>query len=323
MADFDVFNGDADGICALLQLRQAEPRDDATLITGVKRDIALLYRVSAASGDRVCVLDVSLDKNRDALSRVLEAGASVWYCDHHYAGELPATAALETHINTEPTVCTSLLVNGYLAGAGRAWAVVGTFGDNLRESAQRLARPLQLSSAALNELENLGIYINYNGYGSELAELHFHPVDLYRELLPYPDPQAFMRDNRDTFEKLEGGYHEDLAAARAIQPEHADAAAAVLLLPDAPWARRVSGVYGNVLANEYPDRAHAVVTEKPGGGLLVSVRAPLSNRTGADVFCRQYPTGGGRSAAAGINNLAADQLSGFVSSFAAFYKNIH
>src|SRR6056297_1976133 len=159
MADFDVFNGDADGICALLQLRQSEPRD-ASLVTGVKRDISLLDRVSAATGDRVCVLDVSLDKNREALARVLEAGAAVWYCDHHYAGDIPESGALETHINTESTVCTSLLVNGHLAGAGRAWAVVGTFGDNLRESAERLARPLELSVRALAELENLGIYIN-------------------------------------------------------------------------------------------------------------------------------------------------------------------
>ena len=27
MADYDLFNGDADGICALLQLRFAEPRE--------------------------------------------------------------------------------------------------------------------------------------------------------------------------------------------------------------------------------------------------------------------------------------------------------
>lgn len=320
MADFDVFNGDADGICALLQLRQAEPRE-ATLVTGVKRDIALLDRVSAACGDRVCVLDLSLDKNRDALGRLLEVGASVWYCDHHYAGDIPVSSALETHINTESTVCTSLLVNGYLAGAGRAWAVVGTFGDNLRESAQRLARPLDLSAAGMQQLENLGIYINYNGYGSDLAELHFHPGDLYRELLPYTDPFTFMRDNRDTFDRLEGGYHADLAAARSVSAEHADDPAAVYVLPDAPWARRVSGVFGNALANEHPQRAHAVVTEKPGGGLLVSVRAPLSNRTGADVFCRQYPTGGGRAAAAGINNLATDQLPAFVDAFAAFYRD--
>ena len=38
----DVFNGDADGLCALHQLRLAEPLADAQLVTGVKRDIALL-----------------------------------------------------------------------------------------------------------------------------------------------------------------------------------------------------------------------------------------------------------------------------------------
>ena len=44
--NYDVFNGDADGICALLQLRLAEPRE-AQLVTGVKRDINLLSRVEA------------------------------------------------------------------------------------------------------------------------------------------------------------------------------------------------------------------------------------------------------------------------------------
>ena len=44
MSDYDVFNGDADGICALTQLRLAEPRPTATLVTGVKRDIDLLQK---------------------------------------------------------------------------------------------------------------------------------------------------------------------------------------------------------------------------------------------------------------------------------------
>ena len=44
MTDYDVFNGDADGICSLVQLRQIEPRD-AVLITGIKRDITLLSQV--------------------------------------------------------------------------------------------------------------------------------------------------------------------------------------------------------------------------------------------------------------------------------------
>ncbi|MGB0765140.1 MAG: DHH family phosphoesterase, partial [Luminiphilus sp.] len=45
MTHFDVFNGDADGICALLQLRQADARP-SQLVTGVKRDISLLERVA-------------------------------------------------------------------------------------------------------------------------------------------------------------------------------------------------------------------------------------------------------------------------------------
>ena len=60
--NYDIFNGDADGICALLQLRKAEPRD-AVLITGVKRDINLLAKVDAAAGDQITVLDVSMDTN--------------------------------------------------------------------------------------------------------------------------------------------------------------------------------------------------------------------------------------------------------------------
>ena len=57
MTVYDVFNGDADGICALLQLRQAEPIQ-SQLITGVKRDIKLLAKVDAVQGDQVNVLDV-------------------------------------------------------------------------------------------------------------------------------------------------------------------------------------------------------------------------------------------------------------------------
>ena len=67
----------------------------------------------------------------------------------------------------------------------------------------------------------------------------------------------------------------------------------------------MSGVYGNDLANQSPDRAHAVLTDIDGG-YLVSVRAPLNNRSGADEVCRQFDTGGGRAAAAGINKLPHD-----------------
>ncbi len=318
MTHFDVFNGDADGICALTQLRQAEPRE-ATLITGVKRDINLLERVDASAGSLVTVLDVSLDKNRAGLERVLEAGAEVFYCDHHFAGEIPAHGNLQTRINTAPDVCTSLLVNGYLDGACLEWAIVGTFGDNLKESAQRLARPLGLSEATLQHLENLGVYINYNGYGPSLEDLHFDPAELYRLVSCYASPLDFMSDGQVHFQKLEHGYRQDMAAAAALVPEYEDGAVAAFLLPDEAWARRVSGVYSNDLANRHPARGHAVITAKANGNYLVSVRAPLENKTGADELCMKFPTGGGRSAAAGVNDLPADMLAEFIDTFAGFY----
>ena len=318
MIHFDVFNGDADGLCALTQLRNAEPRE-AELVTGVKRDINLLDRVEATAGSQVTVLDVSLDKNRAGLERVLEAGAEVFYCDHHFAGDIPRSDRLQAVINTAPDVCTSILVNEHLNGAFREWAVVGAFGDNLQDSARRIARPLALDESRLQQLENLGIYINYNGYGSNLADLHFEPAELYRLISPYASPFDFMSDGRAHFARLEQGYKQDMASAESLAPEYKDDAVALFMLPDEPWARRVSGVYSNDLANSDPARAHAVLTTKANGCYLVSVRAPLDNKTGADELCMKFPTGGGRKAAAGVNDLPADMLQEFIDTFAAFY----
>jgi hypothetical protein len=99
MADIDIFNGDADGICALTQLRNADPRQ-STLITGVKRDIALVAKAEVAEGDRITALDISFDKNRDGVVKALEAGAEVLYVDHHFAGEVPESDRLTTIIDT-------------------------------------------------------------------------------------------------------------------------------------------------------------------------------------------------------------------------------
>ena len=319
MADYDVFNGDADGICALLQLRNAEERD-STLITGVKRDQALVKHVAAAPGDRVTVLDVAMEKNTDALTTVLNSGASVFYVDHHWPGDVPEHDHLEAIIDEAPDTCTSLLVNRYLEDRFALWAVTGAFGDNLREPALALGRKLQTPPATLEKLENLGIYINYNGYGSALEDLHFHPRELFSLMRPFPDPMAFMAGDRETFGKLETGYHEDMGNARALKPDTATDSTAVFMLPPEPWSRRVSGVFGNALTNDFPERAHAIVTENSDGTLVISVRAPLSNRTGAGELCKQFPTGGGRAAAAGINKLPADQLSAFIDTFTRHYR---
>jgi len=319
MADFDVFNGDADGICALTQLRLAEPRQ-SSLITGVKRNISLLKTVAARPGDRITVLDISMDKNRPDLERLLRDGAKVFYVDHHFSGAIPETGKLTALINEAPDTCTSLLVNQHLRNAFAAWAVVGAFGDNLNQQAETLADVvLQYSDTDLRQLQKLGIYINYNGYGASVDDLYIPPAELFRRTSLYTDPLEFIHLDNEYFDKLENGYHSDMAAAADIAAEKTSDTTAVFILPNEAWARRVSGVFSNQLTNGHPDRAHAVLTETSQGEYLVSVRAPLNNRQGAADLCRRFPTGGGRAAAAGINNLPARMLADFIDAFEASY----
>ncbi len=310
MTVFDVFNGDADGICALHQLRLNAPTE-SVLVTGVKRDIQLLNGLNVEQGDQVNVMDISLDKNREGLLSVLEQGANVIYFDHHFAGEIPAHANLETHIDTSADTCSSLLVNEYLHGKYLPWAVTAAFGDNLFESAVTAAKPLNLNDTQLESLKALGTYINYNGYGAVLEDLHFTPSDLYMAIKPYQDPFAFIQEAPE-YNTLEQGYLQDIDSAAVVKPELEKDAFAIFILPDAAWARRVSGVFANQMAQDHQGRAHAILSEKSDGSYLVSVRAPLSNKVGADDVCRQFPSGGGRKAAAGINNLPKAEFEHFI-----------
>ena len=316
---WDVFNGDADGICALLQLRLAEPID-SQLITGTKRDIALLDRVEAHADHKITVLDVSLDKNRDDLQRILDAGCDVFYVDHHFSGDIPNSSSLKTLINETPDVCTSLLVNQHLKGAYIRWAIVGAFGDNLKKSACGLAKSDNLSESELAKLEVLGILINYNGYGSSVSDLHYHPADLFKLMLPYKNPLDFISNCEHVYEKLENGYEGDFRSAENADILFSNNAVAIYVLPNEAWARRVSGVFGNHLANLHPDRGHAILTSKADGSYLVSVRAPLRNKKGAAELCRKFPTGGGREAAAGINDLPELLVQDFISQFRRQYS---
>ena len=319
MATIDIFNGDADGICALMQLRLAVPKD-SRLVTGVKRDIALVEKADIQAGDDVTILDISMEKNATALRAALDHGARCFYVDHHFAGDIHDSPNLTALIDMAPDICTSLLVNNHLQGAHAEWAVVGAFGDNLQASAQALSRSLSIEQTQQALLEKLGRYINYNGYGASVEDLHFAPAALYRLLASYHTPLGFIEEDRQTFDHLEHGYLDDMALAQALSPEFTAPGSAVYMLPDEGWARRVSGVYSNALANAHPDRAHAVLTRLPGENFLVSVRAPLNNKGGADEVCRQFPSGGGRKAAAGINKLPAAAVQQFFDVFSAFYR---
>lgn len=316
---FDAFNGDADGICALIQLRRAEPKE-SILVTGVKRDINLLKRVDAVSDETVTVLDIAFEKNSVDAARILEAGASIFYADHHNPGELPSHQALETHINTAPDTCTSLIIDQLLGGQYRAWAIAAAFGDNLTDVAQNLAEQSGFTAEEAVVLKKLGVCINYNGYGSSLDDLFYHPAELYQLMDAFDTPFDFIEALPDVFETLANGYDSDMASAAALAPIREANTAATFMLPNAQWARRVSGVYGNDLANQSPSRAHAVITEKADDTYQVSVRAPLINKSGADELVKHFPTGGGRKGAAGINVLPKEQLDAFISAFEAQYS---
>jgi hypothetical protein len=311
------FNGDADGLCALQQLRLASPgagRGAVGLVTGVKRDIALLERVQGAPGDECTVLDISLDVNRKGLVALLAAGVSVRYFDHHFAGEVPQHGKLEVHIDPSPSVCTSVLVDRYLEGRFQKWAVVGLFGDSLTEEGRALAQATGLPPAATERLKDLGVAINYNDYGETVADLHVPPVDLAEEMLPFVDPLDFA-DKSPTFRRLAEGYREDMELAHRLQPMRKVAGAIAFLLPDAAWARRASGTLANDLAKANPGSAVAIVSRKTNGGYLVSIRVPKESATSAEAFCRQFPTGGGRRTAAGINDLPSTELDRFAALF--------
>jgi hypothetical protein len=313
----DVFNGDADGLCALHQLRLAEPAE-AELVTGPKRRIELLGEVDAAAGDRVTVLDVSLDRNRAALARLLDRGVHVRWFDHHHAGEVPSHPLLEAHIDTAPGTCTSALVDRHLGGRFRAWAVVAAFGDALPDTAHALADALGLGPGRRAVLRALGEDLNYNAYGETEAELLVPPADLYRALRPYADPLRFAAEAA-VVARLRDGRGRDMALATAVPGHRAGARGDIYLLPDAPWSRRVSGTLANWLADRGPDRAHAVLTPNARGGYQVSLRAPRSSPTGALALAHRFATGGGREAAAGIDHLPARDLAAFIAEFDAAF----
>jgi hypothetical protein len=318
----DVFNGDADGICSLIQLRLAEPKE-SKLITGVKRDINLLKQVTSkqAKDSHITVLDISFEKNSEHVLRLLQNGATIDYTDHHRTGELFKHSNLYTNINLDSNVCTALLVNNKLSNQFNAWAITGAFGDNLNASALSLAESFNYDESQISLMKQLGILINYNGYGEDLSDLYFEPAELFNILVQFETPFQFLADKKDVFQKLELGYKSDMDKALKCAPICQSETTAVFELPNEKWARRIGGVFGNQLANEYPDRAHAVIRKKADETYIVSVRAPLNNKQGADVLVSQFPSGGGRKAAAGINALPVEMLDDFIKMFEKQYQH--
>jgi hypothetical protein len=320
MTYYDVFNGDADGLCALHQLRLAEPAQ-SVLVTGVKSDVALLERVPAGAGDKVTVLDISIDANRTPLLAMLARGAAVLYVDHHSHAGIPLNPLLQALIDNSGGTCTGMIVDRYLAGRFRIWAVVAAFGDNLDAQAERLAYSLTLDVQQTAALQELGRCLNYNAYGNAVPDLNIDPAALYQCLHQYADPFEFIR-SQPLFQRLRRALARDLDCAARLARRLPSSAGRVVVLPDTRWSRRVRGVYANQLARAAPGQAHALLVMNPDGAYTVSVRAPLEGigaLQGADCLCRQFERGGGRPAAASIPRLPRRRLASFIRAFEAVF----
>ncbi|SDO89725.1 acetyltransferase [Desulforhopalus singaporensis] len=320
MEQYDIFNGDADGIFALHQYRLKYPENNAVRITGVKRDIGLLRQIEGVKNCSVTVFDISFDSNRKSVDTLLADANHITYFDHHFCGNTPHDSRLTAHINPSADTCTSIIVNDTIGGEYGLWAICGAFGDNLQQQAAEMTSRFHLDPGRTSQLKELGELFNYNGYGADIQDLHFHPDNLYQAVAPYRDPFAFIADSEQLL-TLRHGYHDDMASALG-QPEYrTDSKNRVFIFPDAPWARRVSGVFSNLKAVEKGSCAHAIISENPDGSFRVSVRAPLDNKRNADTLCRQFPTGGGRAGSAGINQLPKSQFDLFIETFLKMYPD--
>jgi len=307
-----LFNGDADGLCAQQQMRLRGGVTPDHLVTGVKRDQALMARLPG-DAERAHVFDIAVEKNLAALEAALARGVEVSWYDHHRPGPLPAHPSFQGHIDTAGLVNTSLIVHRRLDPPDAGWAVMGLYGDNMDDAAAELALAHGLEAAATARLKTAGRLINYNAYGRDLSDLHRHPAELASLMAGHEDPLAWL-DASGIIAELGQARADDLARADAAQRP----APGVVLLPEAAWARRVVGELANRLARREPESAHAVLVAD-GSALVVSVRAPLAGGASAAELCSRFPTGGGRQLAAGINRLPQEELARFLAAFASHF----
>ena len=310
---YDLFNGDADGICALHQLRMLAPRN-SYLLTGTKRDIALLEKLPSGMSLDVTVLDLSFDRNEVGVRQVLQSGGRVLYFDHHAAHKLFSHPQLECHIDQSMDVCTSLLVDRHLGGLFRHWTIVAAYGDNLPALADSLAQASACTAAVRTALAQLGNLLNYNAYGETTSDLFFHPAQLYQSVHRFESPLDFIAKAHE-YQCLAEGHAADLRCLHELKPHAQNALAAVYVLPDKAWARRISGTLANRLVTQSLGQSVAVLTPRTDGNFLVSVRVTPTIEARADSFCSRYQGGGGRYAAGGIDRLPASELDRFITAF--------
>jgi len=314
MPNYDVFNGDADGIFAWHQLRLTYPRA-AVIVTGVKRDVGLVSKVEAGEGDLVTVMDVSYAKNRKDVRRLLELGAIVEYFDHHNHGELINHPNLTHYLNTEPNISTGMIVNSHVGGKNRLWSIATAFGDNHIESAMEMAKTEGLNDEQILLLKQIGLTVNYNSYGQTVDDLFYSPEEIAEAVRACGDDIFLFPEQGDIFSTLLENFNGDMSSAVCQEPYAIMDKGVIYTFPNEAWSHRIMGSFSNHLVSSNKDLACAIAVLNSDGTYRISVRSSLNNPYRAGDLCSKFNGGGGREKAGGINNLLDSDLDKFREEF--------
>ncbi|OGW83068.1 MAG: hypothetical protein A3C47_04585 [Omnitrophica bacterium RIFCSPHIGHO2_02_FULL_51_18] len=283
---YDLFNGDADGICALHQLRLQKPAE-SVLVTGLKRDISLCSKISPEKGDVVTAMDIALEANAGQVDRFLRSGVRVVYFDHHACSRIPRRPLFEGHLDFSKHTCTSLIVNRFLNDRFFAWGAIGAFGDGMNDAAAELCRRHGLSEERTSLLQELGRLMNYNGFGESVDDLHYSPENLYGLIRSYEDPFEFI-ECESVLAHLRQAYQEDLARARTAASHHETTSSKVITLEDHAWSRRICRIYADEMMQAYPKKTITVLVRKLDGAYSECVRSHGGARFSAAWLRRKF-----------------------------------
>ena len=238
MTNYDVFNGDTDGIFAWHQLRLTHPRD-AEIITGVKRDVNLASKVNTEDGDLVTIMDVSHAKNRKDVQRILDSGAIIEYFDHHDPKELIEHPNITYHINTEPNISTGLIVNSHVNGQNRLWSIATAFGDNHLDLAMNMAKSESLSDEQVLILKQIGLVVNYNSYGQTIEDLFYSPEEIAEAARACGSDIFKFLEQGDIFSTLLENFNADMSSAVCQEPFSISENGVIYTLPNEARTHRI------------------------------------------------------------------------------------
>lgn len=316
-----LFNGDADGLTAqhILGLTLGAPD---LRITGWKRDVHLLRRLPPMAAGRIHALDISLRQNLDVLPAVLGQGnvEITWY-DHHDPGEPPAHPRLHLHIHQAPGTCTAAIVHAVCGRAHPLWAAMAAFGDNVPATAEALVKDAGAGAEAAARLRQAGILLNYNAYGEKPGDVLYEPADLAVRMAAFRSALDFAAEAA-LFDPLEAQFLADQARFEGLAALVDAPASRAFLVPDEPWARRFAATWANARILAHPQEALAMIHPRADGTFSVSIRAPRraeGHAPSAADLAAEFPTGGGRKLAAGINILPASDFERFLERFRGFF----